>query len=108
MQLLADYLDGDQRAGLLWLQYAVVLKGQRQLVWTPGLRERLKLGQEKTDEELAVEQEEIAVVLSSLSVGAWRVVIANDARGELLEIAHSGDPAKVTAFLTQLGIGDVF
>lgn len=105
MQLLSDYLDGDQRAGLLWLQYAVVLKGQRQLVWTPGLRERLKLGQEKTDEELAVEQEEIAVVLSSLSVGAWRVVIANDARGELLEIAHSGDPAKVTAFLTQLGIG---
>lgn len=105
MQLLADYLAGDQRAGLLWLQYAVVLKGQRQLYWTPGLRERLGLDEEKTDEQIAVEEDEIAVILSSLSVGAWRVIIANDARGELLEVANSGDPAQVAGFLAKLGIG---
>ncbi|MBL0830567.1 protein rep [Klebsiella pneumoniae] len=105
MQLLADYLDGDQRAGLLWLQYAIVFKGQRQLAWSPGMRERLGLAEEKTDEEIAVEQDEIAVVLSSLSVGAWRVIIANDARGELLEVANSGDPGRVGAFLARLGIG---
>lgn len=107
MQLLSDYLEGDTRAGLLWLQYAVVMKGQRQLFWSQGLRERLGLAEEKTDEEIAVEQEEIAVILSSLSVGAWRVIIANDARGELLQVANSGDAGQVAAFLSRLGIGTV-
>lgn len=104
MQLLADYLAGDQDAGRLWLQYAVNLKGERQIYWTPKLRARLKLKQEKTDEEIAVEQEEIAILLASLSPGAWRVVLANDARGELLQVSSSGDQHKVQAFLCELGI----
>ena len=106
MQLLSDYLDGDRDAGLLWLQYAVNLKGERQLVWSHGLRDRLGLKEEKTDEEIAMEQPEIAVILASLTMGAWRVVIANDARGELLEVAAGGDPAAVEAFLVQLGVGE--
>lgn len=105
MQLLSDYLDGDGDAGRLWLQYAVNLKGERQLVWSHGLRDRLGLLEEKTDEEIAMEQPEIAVILASLTLGAWRVVIANDARGELLEVAAGGDPAQVEAFLVQLGAG---
>lgn len=107
LQLLADYLNGDQAAGRLWLQYAVNLKGERQLWWSHKLRERLGLAVEKTDEEIAIEQEEIAVVLASLSAGAWRVVVANDARGELLEVAASGDPEQVQAFLSKLGVGRV-
>ena len=105
MQLLSDYLDGDDQAGRLWLQFAVNLKGERQLVWSKGMRQRLGLEVEKTDEELADEQEEIAIILASLTMGAWRVVIANDARGELLEVAAGGDPAQVEAFLVQLGAG---
>lgn len=105
LQLLSNYLSGDQAAGRLWLQYAVNFKGERQLWWSHGLRERLGLEAEKTDEEIAVEQEEIAVVLASLSVGAWRVVVSNDARGELLDVAASGDPAQVQAFLSRLGVG---
>ena len=73
--------------------------------WSSGLRERLGLTKEKSDEEIAIEQEEIAVVLSSLTTGAWRIVLANDARGELLEVAAGGDPAQVEAFLVQLGVG---
>lgn len=104
MQLLADYWSGDRVAGRLWLQYAVNLKGERQLWWSHGLRDRLGLGEEKTDEELAEEQEEIAIVLASLSYGTWRVVLANDARGELLEAAGTGDAGKVKALLLKLGI----
>lgn len=104
-QLLSDYLAGDTAAGRLWLQYAVNLKGERQLRWSTGLRARLGLTKEKTDEEIAIEQEEIAIVLSSLTTGAWRIVLANDARGELLEVAAGGDPAQVEAFLVQLGAG---
>lgn len=104
MQLLSDHLDGDERAGRLWLEYAVNLKGERQIYMSPKLRTRLELGKEKTDEEIAVEQEEIAILLASLSAGAWRVVLANDARGELLEAAAGGDPAVVSSLLQRLGI----
>lgn len=108
MQLLSDYLDGDQRAGRLWMQYAVNFKGERQLHWSKGMRQLLGLATEKTDEELAVEQDEIAVILASLTVGAWRVVIANDARGELLEVASSGDVNRVQTFLARLGVGESY
>jgi hypothetical protein len=107
MQLLVDYLNGDERAGRLWLQYAVNLKGERQLVWSHGLRALLGLAEEKTDEEIAVEQSEIAIVLSSLTIGAWRAVLANDARGELLEVAATGDAGRVAEYLQKLGIGEV-
>jgi hypothetical protein len=90
----------------LWLQYAVNFKGERQLRWSSGLRARLGLEKEKSDEEIAIEQEEVAIILSSLSTGAWRIVLANDARGELLEVASRGDPAQVEAFLVQLGAGE--
>lgn len=105
MQLLADYCDGDQAAGRLWLQYAVNFKGERQLCWSRHLRELLGLGIDKTDEEIAEEKEEIAVILASLSPGAWRVVVANDARGELLEIATSNDAIALQRFLDDLGVG---
>jgi hypothetical protein len=104
VQLFSDSLEGDDASGRLWLQYAVNLKGERQLFWSHGLRERLGLTPEKTDQELATEQEEIAIILASLSVGAWRVVVANDARAELLEVAASGDKDKVFEFLYKLGV----
>jgi len=104
-QLLADYLAGDDDAGLLWLQYGVNMKGERQLVWSKGMRQLLGLEAEKSDEEIADEQPEIAVILASLSMGAWRVIVANDARGELLEVAATGDPLKVEQFIYSLGVG---
>ena len=107
LQLLSEYFDGNQASGRLWFQYAVNLKGERQLRWSRGLRVLLGLEVEKTDEELAAEQEEIAVILASLSIGAWRVVVANDARAELLEVAASGDKDAVFAFLRLLGVGDL-
>ena len=105
MQLLSDFLEGDAAAGRLWLQYAVNLKGERQLRWSNGLRDRCGLTADKTDDELAIEQDEVAIILASLTTGAWRVVLANDARGQLLECAASGDPAQVETFLARLGIG---
>jgi hypothetical protein len=104
LQLLSDYFYGDTDAGRLWLQYALNFKGQHQLYWSRGLRALLGLEPEKSDEELATEQEEIAIILASLSIGAWRVVVANDARAELLEVAASGDKQQVLAFLGQLGV----
>lgn len=104
MQLLADYFAGDRASGRRWLEYAVNMKGQRQLFWSHGMREQLELETEQTDEEIAAEQDEIAVMLASLSVGAWRAVLANDARAELLFAAATGDEQTVKTFLGRLGV----
>ncbi len=49
------------------------------------------------------EEREEAVLLGRLTRRQWRVVLANDARGELLEVAHSGDWQQVQTFLAAIG-----
>ncbi len=96
---------GDVEAGTRWREYAQAFKGRKQLVYSPGLRALLGLiAEEKTDEEVAAEAVEDAVVLAVLDLAAWRVVLANDARAELLNVASSGDPAQVRSFLLRLGV----
>jgi hypothetical protein len=85
-------------------EYARCFKGRHQLTWSSGLRRRLLGdGREKTDEELAAEEREEAVLLGRLTRRQWRVVLANDVRGELLEVAHRGDWQRVIAFLASIG-----
>ena len=95
---------GEEELAAVFQEYAWCFKGKKQLSWSKGLRKRL-LGneQEKTDKELAQEQKEDAVLLGRLTRAQWRVVLANDARGELLEIARLGDWEFVKAFLADIG-----
>jgi hypothetical protein len=82
-------------------QYAQCFKGKHQLVWSSGLR-ALLLNQveEKSDIELAQEPEqEEKILLGQLDREQWKLVLANEARGKLLEVARSGDWEKVQAFL---------
>jgi hypothetical protein len=103
--LEAFVVAGDRRAGARWREYARAFKGRNQHVYSPGLRLLLGLvEQEKTDEEVAAEAVEDAVVLALLTVEQWRVVVGNDARGELCDVASSGDPVLVRSFLLVLGV----
>jgi len=84
--------------------YAQRFKGRHQLHWSKGLRKRLlDSDEEQTDEELAAADMDDAVLLGLLTRQQWRVVLANDARGELLEVARSGDWQHVEAFLIDIG-----
>jgi hypothetical protein len=105
-ELLELYvLAGDRRAAALWQEYAKAFKGRKQLVWSRGLRAVLGLAvEEKSDEEVAAEEVEDAVVLAVLTLAQWRVILANDARGELCDVASSGDAEQVRVFLASLGI----
>lgn len=102
--LLYQVYLGHEEVIPIFQEYARWFKGKHQLTWSHGLRARL-LGdeEEKTDEELAAEQREDAVLLGRLSRAQWRVVLANDARGDLLEVAHSGDWQQVKQFLRAIG-----
>jgi len=104
LQLLADFAAGDDRAGSLWLEYYWAFKGQKHLVWSRGLRDRLDLTDEETDEEVEAREDEVAVLLATLSRDQWRVVLGNDARAELLDVASTGDPDAVWQFLESIGV----
>ena len=103
LQLLQAFLAGDQRAGKLWQEYAGIFKGRHQLQWSRGLRSLLGLGKLESDQEIAERSDEQAVLLATLSLQQWQVVLGNDARGELLEVASSGDVVQLQEFLHQIG-----
>ena len=78
------------------------MKGQRQLVWSRGLKAEVGIV-EKTDVELAAE--EVAKVEDSIDItpAAWRFVIGNDARWELVHAAESTGRKGVRELLNLLG-----
>lgn len=102
-----DLLDlagaGSQKAKDLFVEYAFCIKGRNQLVYSRGLRKILGMDVEKTDEELASEPVEVGEsLLATLSLEEWKTVLSNDARGELLAVADSGDPLRIQSFLARL------
>ncbi len=105
-ELLSDYaLNRDGAAGALWREYALLFKGKRHLVWSKGLRALLLPDvDELTDEELANQHDQVAVLLATLTLRQWSVVVANDARAELLTVASSGDVVQLIDFLVSLGV----
>ncbi len=93
---------GEVQARALFREYAAVFKGRRRLVFSPDLRDRLGLGAERSDEELAAVVVADAVLLATLSAEAWAAVRRADRRGELLEVARSGDAGAVRRFVADL------
>lgn len=92
----------DSSTAHLFVQYAHAMKGQRQLVWSRGLKASVGID-EKTDEEIA--NEETSKVDDSIAItpDGWRVVVSNDARWELTHAAKTGGRVAVSEFLTLLG-----
>ena len=95
--VLAD--KSDRQAAALFSEFGRVFKGKRQLSWSRGLRARIDLAEEKTDEELSREQSEDAELLGLISVDEWRDVLRVQARGVVLELAAAGGWLAVARFL---------
>ena len=88
----------DKQAAALFREFAECFKGKRQLSWSNGLKARFFVD-EKTDEELAQEKDDRAVLLGLLSVDQWRDVLKVDGRGVLLDIAAKGGWHNVQRYL---------
>jgi len=101
--LLLDALEGDREAARLFVEYAEVFHGRRQLYWSPGLRERLGLGAEASDAELAeavVEPDDELV--AEVSLEDWGAVLRHNARWELLRVAELYGRDGVERFLARI------
>ena len=86
----------------LFLEYVQAMKGQRQLVWSRGLKAAVGI-EDKTDDEIAAEETEIAAAIIPITRAQWRVVVGNDARWELLHAAKTGGATGVADLLLILG-----
>lgn len=103
-QLLQLYGEGVAWAGPVFVEYAEAMKGSKQLVWSRGLRDLLMLGREANDQEVTEAHEADAVTLAWLTLPQWRRILAADKRGQLLEVASTGDLALLVAYLRTLGV----
>jgi hypothetical protein len=100
-QLLSDFtFEGDLKAGALFVEYAQVLHGSRQLYWSPGLKKRFGVD-DLTDEQIEAmeETEKGCVVLDRLSESEWRCIAADDMRGQLWNVVAAGDSRALEDFL---------
>lgn len=91
----------DHQAGVLWQEYGRYFKGKKQLIWSNGLKKYFEI-EEKSDEEVAGEEEERAVLLAMLSAEQWRYVLGNDARADVLLAAERGYEA-LADFMQRMG-----
>lgn len=90
--LLRAYLDEmDKQGGALFAEFAKNFKGKRQLFWSRGLKDYFNIG-ELTDDELAYQKDDHALLLGTISLDQWRQILKREARAIILQLAsHSWD-----------------
>ena len=75
---------GDEKEANLFLLYYFAFKGQRQLNWSRGLKKLCSKGQEKTDQEIVDDTDNVAEMLFKLDIELWNAVRSQGKQGELL------------------------
>lgn len=90
------------KARALWIVYAKTFKGQRQLIWSVGLRQLLGLGEEKTDQQQAeADPEQTAQTVATVTNRQRIAVIRAKAWSDVLILAEDS-PGEIQAYLVEL------
>lgn len=90
-----------------YVEYVHGMKGRRQLFWSHGLKAACGIG-EVSDDVLAEQPEVGASLLALIPAPAWKFVIDNQARCELLDAAEAGGLDAVCALLRSLDVPERF
>jgi hypothetical protein len=106
--LLRAAHDGEGRFGPLFVQFAHAFFGKQQVRWSRGLKAAFGID-EVTDEELAAQEAEDAVVIIRVTPQEWKAVLArpHDERSVLLELAEAGGYLAVRTYLNGVLAGFV-
>lgn len=100
-QLLADATDGDRYAAWLWREFALGFHGKRQLFWSRGLRDRLAMAPELTEQQILDLEDARAHQVMTLDLDTWYVIRKARAQECVLELAVS-DLRELYAYLNRL------
>jgi hypothetical protein len=88
--LIRSFQDGDKYAGKLFVEFARVFKGSRQLSWSRGMKLHFNI-QEFSDEELVKRQEDEGIVLGAFDREQWNIVRRHkNLRADVLYAGLSG------------------
>lgn len=103
--LLDNARDGIAEACEKWFEYERASKGRRQISWSKGLRERLRLLSEQTDEDIAAEEMGTADDdLLLITAEGWRALVEMRALAECLSAAEVGGLVGLRDWLVAHGI----
>jgi hypothetical protein len=105
-EVLADIVAlGDVDDLALWHEWEQGSRNRRQMTWSLGLRDRLEVGQELTDEEIA-EQQLGGEDLVLIEPKGWRRAVALRLHAQLLDAAEADDGGvQLVQLLDRYGIG---
>jgi hypothetical protein len=103
-QLLDLSLAGSLQAEVLFGEYALTMKGTRQLRWSPGTRDLFGLDDEMSDEEIAAMQAQTAECLALLKAEHWLIISRKEKRFHVLEVASTGNVEYFKVYLKSLGV----
>jgi hypothetical protein len=103
-QLLDRYGEGDKQSGALFQEYFQAFKGSHQLQWSRGLRALLGLTEQEPSDETLGNLEEPGEPLVSLLYDQWVYILKEDRRGELLDIASTGDRGLLDFWFAAIGL----
>jgi len=92
-QFLDEFRAGDDRYRGLFLEYAKAFKGKKQLVWSRGLRNLLRLENEMTDEEIMKKEDPDSILFAQIPATVWSEVAKREKMGEVLEVCRRGEQA---------------
>jgi hypothetical protein len=112
MELLELSASGDDVAGEVWIEWAVVMKGKSSLRFSPGLLDWAGM-RSVTDEEIAEDTSDYLMDLAYISKFVWSFIRGDglgggDLRSELLAVADLGSRVLVAEWLAALvkGLGN--
>jgi len=105
-QLLDDYIEGDKRAGALFIEYSQSFHRKKQLTWSRGLKAQFEL-EDKSDDEIAHEQEDTAILLAEIETDEWKAIVCTstpkqDNRALVLTLAENGGVDAMRRFIDDL------
>jgi len=88
--LLREFSEGNQASGEKFLEYVKIMRDRRQrsVYFGQGVKALCGLN-DTSDEELADKKEDSSDLLSTLSSDDWSVVIKNDHKSRILDIAET-------------------
>lgn len=101
-QILDGAIAGNKQDIALFVEFALATKGRNALRWSPGLRAKLGMGRELTNEELAAETDDASARLFSLiSHRGWNLIYDRDLVAHLCHLIET-DPDQARAFIAEI------
>jgi hypothetical protein len=101
-QLLECVGNGDAQARMLFQEYASVMQGKRQLVWTRGLRAALEMPDELPDEQLPLfEDTPESYVVARFEYDQWKRCALYELQPKILAFAGWGATVALNAVLAR-------